>query len=191
MTPKDLAGRAKASTLIENLVGEVLASESVAACSSNDHYVRFRECVAKAFPSASSSLIAGSGNWGFSMKPHVLGRPFSPHSDVDLVVLDLALFQDIWAELRRYDRESYYQLNQGDRDDLRRKGQNIYCGFASPEWIPGTVSGLRWELRKKLNQLSSFLIGGRQVNAFFFKTIADVVDYYKRGFIILMNNYKS
>jgi hypothetical protein len=188
MTPNELVQMIRERRSVEEAVEHVLNSEVVAACVEKDHYVRFRDNVHLAFPTCERAIIAGSGNWGFSMKPDFLGRAFSADSDVDLAVIDINLFGRTWDEMREFHRNSWYEMSHRDREKLRRNAENIYCGFASPKWIPNRKNAFRFDCLRKLDHLTSFLVGNRTVNAFFFRNLGEAIDYYKRGFLNLLRN---
>ena len=112
MRPKEMADAVRADGP-ESAIKAILLSASVAACKSREEYAAFKHLAKAELRTASEVFIAGSGNWGFSLDPQNLLRPFGDHSDIDLAAVDEGSFLRIWGELRQFHRESFYRLSLG------------------------------------------------------------------------------
>jgi hypothetical protein len=99
-----------------------------------------------------------------------------------VAVVSADLYQLHWDEMRRQHRDRFYLLSRDVRGQLRRNGENVYCGFITPTWIPHWDPMARLEYMKALNALSDESVGYRKVKMMFFKNIIETVDYYSRGF---------
>jgi hypothetical protein len=84
--------------------------------------------------------IVGSAATGFSLSPLKPGRPFrraggkldSSKSDIDITLIDSALFDEAWGDIFRSDR----LRTLGGTDETRGKIRNgIYWGFISDKSI--------------------------------------------------------
>jgi hypothetical protein len=186
MTPKEMRDRAGAIGP-EALVEELIDTPVVLACQTDQVYATFRGYVQTAYPNASQVFIAGSGNWGFSLKPENNLRPFGNHSDIDVGVIHPDWFNMTWEELRRYHRQFFYALGRRIQAELRRNGENVYSGFVSPTWIPDKGNNFRFQHAKILNALTSQLVGYKPVRMLFFKNRPEAIDYYKRGILLLQD----
>lgn len=172
----------------ESAIKAVLLSASVAACKSREEYAAFKYLANAELRTASEVFIAGSGNWGFSLDPGNLLRPFGDHSDRDLAVIDEESFLRIWGELRQFHRESFYSLSWELREMLRRNGENIYAGFVSPMWIPDRRHPSRGSFLRIMNRLSNEYVDYKPVKMLLFRNFTEAVDYYKRGVMKLMRH---
>ena len=184
MTPEQMRARL-AAVGPEQAVDELLAVQNVTACKNAQDYVTFRNYVQAAYPNGGDIFIAGSGNWGFSLKPKNNLRPFGTHSDIDVGVVHDQWFNETWEQLRTYHRQFFYKLPGWTRDALRRKGEDVYSGFVSPRWIPDKGNNFRFAHTKILNSLTSHLVGFLPVKMLFFKSRVEAIDYYKRGVLLL------
>jgi hypothetical protein len=169
----------------EATVEELLDVQTVVACKTAQDYAAFRGSVQAAYPNGNEVFIAGSGNWGFSLRPQNNLRPFGDHSDIDVGVIHDHWFQLTWEELRSYHRQFFYKMPKSVQTELRRRGEDVYSGFVSPRWIPQKGHNFRFAHTKVLNALTSHLVGFRPVKMLFLKTRVEAVDYYKRGMLLL------
>ena len=138
----------------EALSRRFIRAETVHVLPTEDNYKAFKSRAALLFPSAEAILVAGSGNWGFSLNPEKLWKPFGDHSDVDVVLISERMFQDTWHEIRMLHRRDWYKLDPDARQRLLRNGGNIYGGFASPLWIPFKGHPKRYAFRSSIGKLS-------------------------------------
>lgn len=166
------------------LARRFLSADQVAAFTSPADYVAFKERVAQKVTDAETVILAGSGNWGFSLDPDDPFRPFGEHSDLDVVVISLIQFNKLWEEMRRLDRIHYWYLGTEEQQRLRRNGANVYAGFISPLWFPDRDSSMRIWYSRMFNQFRDRSVGFRKVEMFFFKNFEEAVSYYERGFAL-------
>ena len=98
--------------------------------------------------------IVGSGKIGYSLSPDSFGRPFSPTSDVDVVVVDGRLFDQIWAHLLEW-RYPWHlrKWSNLDRNWGIARLEEFICGHCTPNVIKYT--GLEYaKLLRPLRDLS-------------------------------------
>jgi hypothetical protein len=183
MTLAELQARIRTGTP-DDLAMEFLDASDLAAFATPADYTRFVDRVKERFPDAQSAYVVGSGNWSFSLNPDKLFQSFHAKSDIDVAVLSPTLFQYFWDEMRRQHRQRFYLMSHDMRLQLRRNGENVYCGFITPLWIPNWEPSDRFEYNKKLNALSDVSVGFRKVKMMFFKNTIEMVDYYSRGFSV-------
>lgn len=144
-------------------------------------YTGFKKNAAALFPAADAILIAGSGNWAFSLNPEKLWKPFDDHSDVDVVLISELMFQETWNDIRMVHRRDWHKFGEDDKQSVLRNGENIYCGFASPLWIPVKGHPRRYAFRSTVGKLSR-AIDEREATAMIFRNEVEAIDYYQRGF---------
>lgn len=173
----------------EELARRFIRAETVRVLPAEDDYKAFKLSAAKLFPVAETILVAGSGNWGFSLNPEKLWKPFDYHSDVDVALISEPMFQDTWNEIRMVHRRDWYKLSQNIRQSVMRNGENVYCGFVSPLWIPLMGHPKRYAFRSTVGKLSS-VVDEREVTAMIFRNEVEAVDYYQRGFGIARRSLK-
>lgn len=166
----------------DDLVLEFLGRASLHALPLASDYSDFRSQVRAQFASSEEIYVVGSGNWGFSLNPKKLWSPFSSTSDIDTAIVSEKLYIETWNELREAHRSGWHSMSNFDRMSVRRNGENVYCGFASPLWIPQQRHPLRYGFKSAANKLSTALVGHRSVTMMFFRNITELMDYYKRGF---------
>jgi hypothetical protein len=166
------------------LARRFLSADQVAAFTTQANYVAFKERVAQKVADAEIVVLAGSGNWGFSLDPDNAFKPFDRYSDLDVVVVSLAQFNKLWEEMRRLDRAHYWSLGTEEKQKLRRNGENVYAGFISPLWFPDRTSSMRIWYSRMFNELRDRSVEFRKVQMFFFKNFEEAVSYYERGFAL-------
>ncbi|MGE8943288.1 hypothetical protein ACO2I3_15365 [Leptospira interrogans] len=159
-----------------------IRSATVHALQSADDYTVFKARVNRLFPHAENIFIAGSGNWGYSLNPRKLWEPFRDTSDIDVGVVSSRMFQETWDNIREAHREQWYQIGYSNQQYLRRNGENVYCGFASPLWIPIAGHPYSYAFRRAANTLTSHQLAWREVRLMIFRNAIEAVDYYQRGF---------
>lgn len=146
-----------------------------------DTYGSFTQIIKSDWPESELIQVAGSGNWRYSLNPKNPFREFNSKSDIDVIVISSKYFNDTWQELRQLHRRRWYQWGASTRSQVMRTGQNIYCGFMTPKYIPDTSNRKRFDFLKKCNTYSTSLVDYREVNLMFFKSIEDTIDYYIRS----------
>ncbi len=144
-------------------------------------YDSFTKMIKDDWPDSELIQLAGSGNWRYSLNPKNPFREFNSKSDIDVIVISSKYFNETWQELRLLHRRKWYQWDKPTQDKVMRTGQNIYCGFMTPKYIPDTANRIKFDFLRKCNTYSSPLVGYREVNVMFFKSIEDTIDYYIRS----------
>lgn len=158
------------------------------AFSKVETYDNFTQIIKGDWPESELIQIAGSGNWRYSLNPKNTFREFNSKSDIDVIVVSSKYFHETWQELRLLHRKKWYQWGTSTRDQVMRTGQNIYCGFMTPKYIPDVSNQIRFDFLRKCNTYSSSLVGYREVNLMFFKSIEDTIDYYIRSIRLAQRN---
>lgn len=114
--------------------------------------------------------VIGSGRIGFSLSPEKYGVPFSPKSDLDVVVVSANLFDIAWFDLLRLGRK-YFSLQKRVQERVdTHKENNIFWGFILPDRLPGAValSPVWFRTFKGLARNPS--LAGRDVNGRLYRT---------------------
>lgn len=86
---------------------------------------------------AQGSIVAvGSAKLGFSVHPDKFPRPFGPNSDIDIAVIDHALFDRIWHAIIdwHYPRKGE-PLPRTEQEWVRLRRRDIYWGLFHPDKI--------------------------------------------------------
>ena len=86
---------------------------------------------------AQGSIVAvGSAKLGFSVHPDKFPRPFGPSSDIDIAVIDHALFDRIWHAIIdwHYPRKGE-ALPRTEQEWVRMRRRDIYWGLFHPDKI--------------------------------------------------------
>jgi len=97
-----------------------------------DKWNTFRDFVSAELGVARNDIrIVGSGRLGFSMKPRMKLKSFSDKSDIDVVIVNSAMFDWLWLALLRaaYPR---FPLTQTLGGWLRKRRNEIYTGWLTP-----------------------------------------------------------
>ncbi|WP_156929251.1 hypothetical protein [Marichromatium purpuratum] len=142
---------------------------------------RFFSKIQADWPEISMIQCAGTANWKYSLNPNKDFRQFCQQSDIDVISISQELFESTWDRMRSIHRSRWYELPSGKRRSLRRNGENVYSGFACPKWIPSMKDTLRFKFVTSLDRYSISEVGFRDVNMYFFKSIDEAADYYRRG----------
>lgn len=180
MTLEDFLALIRSANPID-LAAESLHRDFVHAIPDEFMYKSFLDEVRVDYPLSERIAIMGSGNWKFSLNPKKNFSEFHNKSDIDIVIICRASFEQTWEELRKYHRQNFYLLPYESRSELKRNGENIYSGFVSPKWIPGkSIANFICALNS--NKYSNEIIGYRSVNMMYFKNSDEALDYYVRGF---------
>ncbi len=170
---------------VEESVEYFLYRDVIPVFNNGHEYEQYKQLVKQAHPDADLIIIGGSGNWGYSFNPTKLFRPFSQDSDIDLVIVSKNDFLHSWEKLRKYHRENWYRIGPANQSALRRSGENVYSGFVTLKWIPDMFSPHRIEYEELVNGYSIKPVGFRDVNLMYFKNRVELVDYYKRSFLLV------
>jgi hypothetical protein len=100
-------------------------------------------------------VVVGSAKTGFSLDPRNFPRPFGVKSDIDIVVVDEALFDTYWAICLDY----YYprrieNLPKPDYEWLRNRKSDVFWGRFEPHYM--RYEGLSFpEVLRPLRDLST------------------------------------
>lgn len=171
----------------EELLEDFFAQSVVPACRDASAYEQFRAQVGSFYPKRSEVLIVGSGNWRYSLNPKKNFKSFDSKSDIDVAIVSEPDFFETWDALREYQRRKWYELNDQARLSLRIAGNGVYAGYVSPSSIPEAGHALRFQYVKATQQLQSALVGYRYVGMRFFRNRVEMIDYYKRGVMVAVN----
>lgn len=166
----------------KDTVEECLFRPFTHAIPNKNDYSAYTGLISCDYKQAEHIAIMGSGNWGYSLNPDKILRPFCDNSDIDLVIICYATFIKTWNELRNYHRKNYYLLNEDQRKKIKRNGENVYSGFVSPKWIFDRRSPMRFAYEINSNRYANEYVNYRTVNMMYFKNTEETIDYYARGF---------
>ena len=179
---KDTPAQALMETWLDNPLPHVFSNEA----GKNQFFTK----ISNDWPEISVIQCAGTANWKYSLNPNKGFRPFSEHSDIDVISISEELFDETWERMREVQRSRWYELPYRERINLRRNGENIYSGFACPKWIPSQTDTFRFKFTTSLDTYSVAEVGFRPVNMYFFKNRDEVIDYYRRGIEAAQRNLK-
>lgn len=146
------------------------------------HYQEFVALVQQEVGGGPQVAVVGTGNWQYSLNPYKSFKRFDEKSDIDVAVVSAEMFHNTWEQIRHVHRRTWWSINNDARSSFLRNGENVYCGFVSPKWIPGPTSSYRFKHISMLNRLSNQSPGQREVKMMFFKNETEAIDYYRRGF---------
>lgn len=153
-----------------------------AAFDNTVHYKQFTTLVEQEVGGGPQVAVVGTGNWEYSLNPHKSFKRFDEKSDIDVAVVSPDMFHNTWDQIRHSHRRTWWSINKDARNSFLRNGENVYCGFVPPMWIPGPTSSFRFKYISMLNRLSNQSPGRREVKMMFFKSETEAIDYYRRGF---------
>lgn len=86
--------------------------------------------------SKSSILVIGSAKTGFSLNPQNYPRPFGDTSDIDVVVIDEALFDQAWGTLLKWNYpRRIVPLGRVDGTWASMRRKDVYWGWFTPHTI--------------------------------------------------------
>lgn len=148
---------------------------------SEEDYIQYKNMVIADHVSAHHVAVVGSGNWKFSLAPEKNLKEFHEKSDIDIAIICAESYLQTWDELRKHHRDNYYTLNHAKRQALKRFGENVYSGFATPKWMPSLRSELKQRYQKLTNKYSTREVGYKSVNMMYFRNTEEAIDYYVRG----------
>lgn len=80
-------------------------------------------------------VVVGSGKIGFSLRPENFGRSFRDESDVDVVVVNAALFDRVWTALLKWNYPRRYHLGGADAAWQEKRLDDLYWGWFRPDLI--------------------------------------------------------
>lgn len=160
---------------------ELIHKSSIHAFDSQKAYEDYKAPIKADHPHAHLVSIVGSANWKFSLNPDKNFRVFHEGSDIDIAIICSDSYLKTWEELRRFHRDKYYSLGHSAQAALRRNGENVYSGFATPKWVPALSSELKRDHLKLTDKYSNKAVSYKQVNMMYFRNVAETIDYYVRS----------
>jgi len=104
--------------------------------------------------------IVGSAKIGFSVSPESFPRRFSPTSDIDVVAVNEALYDEIWCTILKWHYPRRRRLLDPERTWARYRKDELYWGWIAPDRIRFDVVTLP-EILRPIHRLSA-----RWFNAF-------------------------
>ena len=137
--------------------------------------------------------IVGSAKLGFSLNPDTFFRQFSDESDVDVIVVDEALFDKVWmAVLDWHYPRRLTTLGKLDGEWARTRRKELYWGWFVPDQIsyeglsfPHALKPLRdistdwFNAFKSLSQYQEF--SRRQISGRLYRTWDHAFRYHSEG----------
>ena len=127
-----------ATTPLEDVVRDTLfAGAPFIFEETPDDYQALRDHLSGALGVAVEQItVVGSAKMGFSLDPGTYGRAFSDESDVDVVIVDEALFDRIWFTLLRWHYPRRLKRLAGvDRGWSVDRQRSVYWGWFVPNRI--------------------------------------------------------
>jgi len=126
--------------------------------------------------------IVGSAATGFSLSPLKPGRPFRKvasgalkQSDVDIALIDPALFVKVWNDILLYDRRRALGGTDESRDKIR---MDIYWGFVSQYNVPRNTDVARRLLVAASVASRSAPVRGHPVSYRLYRRLEDLHGYH-------------
>ena len=184
LTPGDLVGIAERDP--EWAVDEYVLNESRVPFVFRDNaqqYLAFLEDISSRLDVESACLtVVGSAAVGFCMSPtREYGREFRSESDIDLVVVDEALFDIAWLALRQmYGRT--YDLTQEMRVEYKRHQKRyVFRGWIYPTSFAGVIPFASHWFHELELVASSATEDGHRIGARLYRTEEHAREYHIYG----------
>lgn len=154
----------------------------------------------------SDIFVVGSARTGFSLNPNNFPRQFSDSSDIDIVTVDEALFDEVWTTLLKWNYpHRLVKLGRTERDwtSLRRK--NVYWGWFVPDQLrfegisfPDALQPIRdlstrwFNAFQGLSQYSDHAeLAHREVSGRLYRTRKHAHLYHEEGLRILKSFFET
>ncbi len=138
-TSEEFVELLKRTDLLEVVRDHLFAGIPFAFSENTDQYTLLLTHIRDGLGVAEDDMtLVGSGRLGFSLAPDTYGKPFSESSDLDLVVVSPALFDDAWIDLISWHR-GYARLPEWVRVWHRDHQRLVYYGRIWPHKLPGIV----------------------------------------------------
>ena len=80
-------------------------------------------------------VVVGSAKLGFSLSPVTFPRRFSPTSDIDVVVVDEALFDLAWDAVLKWNYPRRNRLSNEEWRWARNRHDDLFWGWLLPHYI--------------------------------------------------------
>lgn len=138
-------------------------------------------------------VVVGSAKLGFSLSPNNFPREFGPESDIDLVIVDSALFDNIWMTLLKwwYPRRT---LKLGIKESAwaSARHKDVFGGWVVPDKIryegisfPDVLKPIRDISANWFNAFKSLSLypelADRNVNGRLYRTWEHAIRYHSDG----------
>lgn len=152
---------------------------------------------------ASDLCIVGSAKTGFSLSPDNFPRQFSDSSDIDVIVVSPAIFDDLWLSLLKW----HYSFGGPNASALNHRWakeriKDVYWGYFSPASLknstldasPPRISAVRdlavrwFDTLKSTSLIPS--LAARDVNARLYRTWDHAQRYHVHGLSLLKQQLK-
>ena len=112
-------------------------------------------------------IVVGSAKVGFSLNPDSFPRLFSDESDIDVVVIDTALFEKMWSIILRWHYQRRYVGLQGtDRDWAGLRKKEVYWGWFEPAEVRVDRLSLAEELKPLVQLRTSWFNAFRSLSRY-------------------------
>jgi len=150
-------------------------------------YIDFRKEICEKFKiHLQNFAIVGSSKVGFSLNPTKFGTVFSESSDVDVVLVSEELFQNLWIDLIRFQRDEFTFLPDQCKKRFNELQYILFWGQVRMDKLPDEFTAAKewWEFFNRLSTDPRF--GPRRVRAMIFKTWKHVSFYYEKNIRELM-----
>ena len=92
-------------------------------------------------------LIIGSAKTGFSLDPYNYFVPFHEKSDIDIIVISDALFDEAWHTMLNWDYLTAKNRTKPEQEWLYDRHDEVWSGWHNPPY---------WELRQRGGMTLSF-----------------------------------
>lgn len=118
---------------------------------------------------AAEITLVGSGRLGFSLNPHHLLSAFGAASDLDVVIVSSATFDEAWTEL--IEKAADIALaSEEERRRLKKVKENFFLGFLRPDHLPLTTKLASDWFPKLASRFESQVARRHEVKAWLFKS---------------------
>jgi hypothetical protein len=136
--------------------------------------------------------VVGSAKVGFSLSPNGFPRRFSEDSDIDIAVVDSALFDRAWHALLEWNYPRRYRLQGFDWSWARDRMADIYWGWFRPEMLsldrvsrPASLAEVRDLRTSWFNAFQSLgrypSLATRDVSGRLYRTLDHAMRYHMEG----------
>jgi hypothetical protein len=158
------------------LINKYYFSGPAFALDDNRHY-SLRQTVADYFRvDYPHVFMVGSAKLGFSIKPSRRFKPFYDRSDIDIVIVSQDLFEEIWHEVFRFERNGGYWPKMADFKSYH------FQGWIRPDKLPlepsFTLTRKWWDFFERLSGAGSYgpykIRGGLYYSRSFFESYQQI-----------------
>jgi hypothetical protein len=100
--------------------------------------------------------IIGSGCTGLSLDPDKFGAPFGAKSDIDVVVVNPALFDRCWLKLCALTRPSLNWSTSDTQNIKEHRSGNVFYGFLKMKYLAGILQPEAFTWNRAFKGLSQY-----------------------------------